>query len=61
MEILRGVYNSGIIVEIKHDDAERYTEEYRNDLFRSFVSDLLFNTFSDNDYLVNVSWIKGRE
>lgn len=57
MLILRGLYKSGIVVDQKHQDGDRYTYAYKNDLYRHFTSMLLDDPIEENDILLRVEWI----
>ncbi len=71
MLVLRGLYKSGIIVDQWHKFDDTPTNDYKNELYRDFVSMLLDDLYRDfvstllddhieeNDVLLRVEWIHG--
>ena len=59
MLVLRGLYKSGIIVDQWHKFNDTYTDDYKNELYRDFVSMLLDDPIEENDVLLRVEWIQG--
>lgn len=59
MLVLRGLYKSGIIVDQRHEFDDTYTDDYKNKLYRDFVSMLLDDPIEENDVLLRVEWIQG--
>ena len=53
MLVLRGIYKSGIIVDQLHE-----IDDYKNELYRDFVSMLLDDPIEKNDVLLRVEWIQ---
>ena len=59
MLVLRGLYKRGIIVDQWHEFDDTYTDDYKNELYRDFVSMLLDDPIEENDVLLRVEWIQG--